>query len=412
MGYAVFEMASTTETVEKPKTTIRCAQCGKEVQIAKRMPLGWKHPNDQDYFCSNCWQSQYMLRAVILPVVSPLSISWEELRKVMDIMWAETTRASNWMIRQLLAADVIREPGVPKMPPMPRSYLYPEARKQFPALPAQTISSLEQAITRKYKDRRYDVIWLCKAAPPTFRYPQPFPCNKQSWSAEKINGAPVISIRIGDSRVKLRLKGTALFRRHLQAFDAIVDGPAIPGECAIYEQDSQIMVKIAAWLPRRAPSLKEDGTLAVRSTGESLMVAVNGKDKELWKYHADQIPRFAAQHRRQLQRWADDSKFEQRPVPLFSERRQEASVRYHRRVNSAADQAAAYLVKYARRRKFAAVSWDSTDRSFCADFVWFRLENRIKMLCDEYGIEYIKVEPKVADKEEVKPVLPIPQDAV
>jgi hypothetical protein len=75
-------------------------------------------------------------------------------------------------------------------------------------------------------------------------------------------------------------------------------------------------------------------------------------------------------------------------VPSFAARRQQASLRYHRRMNTAADQAAASLVGYAQRRKFAAIAYDDTERGFCPEFVWFRLQQRIKRLCDERGVEF------------------------
>jgi hypothetical protein len=69
-------------------------------------------------------------------------VTCEELRTELKTMWRETTRASNWMVRQLALADVQREPGLVKMPAMPRTYLYPAARAQFPLLPAQTLAAL------------------------------------------------------------------------------------------------------------------------------------------------------------------------------------------------------------------------------------------------------------------------------
>jgi hypothetical protein len=50
------------------------------------------------------------------------------------------------------------------------------------------------------------------------------------------------------------------------------------------------------------------------------------------------VRRWSAEHSRKLQHWADDSKFEQRPVPSFAARRQDESLRYHHRINGAADQ--------------------------------------------------------------------------
>ena len=375
--------------VLEEKKTIHCAGCQKEASVKKRLPTGWKHAGEE-YWCGDCWRGKYVLRAITLPVAQPLGVTWEDFRTALKLMWRETTRASNWMVRQLALADIEREPGVAKMPPMPRSYLYPVARQQFPVLPSQTVAALEQAVTAKYKAKRYEVVWTCAAALPTFRYPQPFPVHNQSWSVTVEDSSPTISIRIGEHRVQLRLKSGHRFRRQVAAVKGIASGSAVTGECALYEKGKDVMVKMVAWLPRKAVSEQMSGVLRVRSTSASLIVALNEKEEALWSYNADQIPRLAAKHRRRLQRWAEDSKFEQRPVAAFATRRTEASLRYHRSINTAADQAAASLVLYARRRKFAAIVWDDTDRSFCADFVWFRLESRMATLADENGIAFSK----------------------
>jgi hypothetical protein len=163
-------------------------------------------------------------------------------------------------------------------------------------------------------------------------------------------------------------------------------------------------VKLVAWLPRRSSANKPSGVLRVRSDADALLVAANVKDERLWCYHADQIRRWVAEHRRMLQHWADDSKFEQRPVPSFAARRQQASLRYHRRMNTASDQAAASLVGYAERRKFAAITYDDTERGFCPDFVWSRLKQRIKSLCDERGVEFTTATGSVLPESQASPV--------
>jgi hypothetical protein len=92
---------------------------------------------------------------------------------------------------------------------------------------------------------------------------------------------------------------------------------------------------------------------------------------------------------RDVQRWADDSKYEQRPVPVFAERREHAGAKYRNRMNSAIRQIAASLAGYAARRKFAIVEYDDTERSFCPGLPWFMLADRIRIKLDEVGIQFI-----------------------
>ena len=148
---------------------IACADCSETAEIQKRLPIGWKHPQELTYYCGSCWKERDYLRAVTMTAAEPLDATWEELRTALQTMWRATTQASNWMMTQFYARDVRRDAGMEKLPPMPKLYLYPEARALFPVLPAQTVAALEQACRAKYKAMRRDVLWTCMASLPTFR---------------------------------------------------------------------------------------------------------------------------------------------------------------------------------------------------------------------------------------------------
>src|SRR2546427_891041 len=120
--------------------------------------------------------------------------------------------------------DVRRKPGDSKMPSMKPVYLYPEARARFPGLPSQSVSSIEQTCQLKYRAMRYNVIWTSAVALPVFRYPTPFPTHNQSWSVAMENDAPIVSLRIGSVRYRLRLKTGAQFHRQFIAVRQLVAG--------------------------------------------------------------------------------------------------------------------------------------------------------------------------------------------
>lgn len=174
-------------------------------------------------------------------------------------------------------------------------------------------------------------------------------------------------------------------------------GDAKYGELALYRQGSELLCKMVAYLPR-AKSSERTGVLYARSTAEALIVAANQKDHVLWAYHADQIPRWIAEHGKQLQHWSDDTKAEQRPVPSFAERRKLAADRYHNRMRSAVQEAARYLLNYAERRKFQTVEWNDRERSFAPDFPWAALSVRMAQLADELGMEFRGASSKVTEK--------------
>jgi hypothetical protein len=85
-----------------------CSIChAVRVKPEKRLRSGWKRKSAKVY-CETCWSKHYILRAIIVPVVSPLDQTWTELRTLLRQMWAATTRASNWMLTELYARDIQR----------------------------------------------------------------------------------------------------------------------------------------------------------------------------------------------------------------------------------------------------------------------------------------------------------------
>lgn len=386
------------EVLELEAVVWICAECqAGRTKPEKRLPRGWKRLSEAVY-CDVCWRKRYLLRAVIIPLAAPLDGNWDGLREDLRKMWRVTTQASNWMVTELFSRDVRRGPADVKMPPMARQYLYPEARKRFPDLPSQSIAALEQAVQSKYRAFRYQTIWTCERSLPTYRYPVPFAIPNQGWSASIEDEKPVVSVRIGDERVRLRLKGGRRFYRQRQAFDAIAKGSAVQGELAIYERGRDVMVKMVTWLERPAGMAAiADKVLPVRTSTDELLVALDAKSERLWKYNGDHLRRWSAEHREQLQRWSEDAKYEQRPVPAFAERREQAAAKYHRRMQSAAQEIAAQLTGYAARRKFASIRYDDAVQTF-AELPWFALRERIAAKCDEAGIEFIHASGGVLEK--------------
>src|SRR5262245_49047903 len=228
-----------------------------------RTPQGWKVLKGQAY-CPTCKQTAYSLRAVILPVSRPDTASWAELRQELRKLWAETTRCANWLVSELYARDVRRQPGDDRLPPMPHIYLYPEARALFPRLSAQTVAALAQDVLRRYRATRYAVLWTRSASLASYRYPVPLPIPTPAWSLHEEDGRWVASVRLSNSRWRLKLRGGAPMHRQNEKLRQMAAGEAERGSLTIYESaspgtphrggssagGSRVMVKIAAWLPK------------------------------------------------------------------------------------------------------------------------------------------------------------------
>ena len=113
---------------------MQCTYCPATGTHPTRLPRGWKRSHGNPV-CAKCWGERYILRAVVIPVVGPVDGTWEELRTDLRDAWADATALSNWLMTEYYVRDV-RRSGQVKLPPQPKTYLYPEATVMFPSIPA------------------------------------------------------------------------------------------------------------------------------------------------------------------------------------------------------------------------------------------------------------------------------------
>ena len=386
---------------------MRCLHCSAEGKHPTRIPRQWHRDPAGNPICAACWGRRYVLRAVTIPVVGPVDGTWPELRESLRAAWADATALSNWLMTELYARDV-RRGGQEKLPPQPKTYLYPEARERFPGIPSQTVASMEHAIAGKYRAARYKLLWTGEVSLPTYRYPAPCVVPDRGWRAKyDKDNVPLVLVRLGSRRWTLRLRGGREFRRQLAAFAQMVSGEAKAGELALYrrrvnasdhrngthERDSgkqlahhRIMCKMVAWIPRQ-PSRAGEGVLFARTDKDSLLIALNAKDERLWVLNGDQVKRWEAEHRRKLNRWSDDQKAENRP-PEFQSKREVSVMKYRHRIDSTCHETAAQLVNYAARRRFATIRYNDTEHGFVPRFPWDRLRSLLREKADAAGIEF------------------------
>jgi hypothetical protein len=368
-----------------------CWQCGQEKDSGNRLPRGWKRDPSGSPLCKTCTAGRYLLRSITLPVAEPLSGSWTEFESAMKTLWVQTTAATNFIYTELYARDV-RRLGQPKMPAMPKTYLYSEIRTRFPDLPPQACASLENAIQAKYRAKRYEIIWLASSSLPTARYPQPFPVHNKAWSLSFDRGnRPVVSLRLDNRRWDLRLRGGARYFRQIAALERLVNGEAMPGEAAIYKTaGGHVLCKLVMRLPR-GEAVSGSGTLLVKTCADKLLAAVNPSGDPIWTYNGDHIRRWIAEYDRKRRRLAEDQKAEHHPVPPFGARRDAMTNKQHNRMSSAVKEIAAHLVQFAERRKIATVEYDDSERGFVPAFPYFQLANRIEAGLDAVGISFSKL---------------------
>jgi hypothetical protein len=197
----------------------------------------------------------------------------------------------------------------------------------------------------------------------------------------------MVEVRIGDSRWQLRLKSGARFHHQMSGLRRMAER----GELAIYKtHDGTLLVKLVGWLKREEKKADKPGmTLIVRTGADHLLSALDVKEERLWIENCDHVARWISEHRRNLQRWSEDQKAEQRPVASFAERRFHATEKYHHRMQSAIQEVAAHVSNFAQRRHASIVRYDDTER-WLPDFPYAAFEARLRMNLDEREITFVK----------------------
>ena len=369
-----------------------------------RIPARWKMLGGQ-FYCPKCKHAAWVLRAVTLPVVGPVGATWPELREALTNAWAETTQCANWMATELYVRDVRREADDERLRPMPRTYLYPEARVLFSTLPAMTLSALENQVTRTYRAQRYELIWTRARSLATHRYPVPLPVASKGWSLHEEQGRWHVACRIGNRRWMLRLRGGPHMRYQRPILADIAAGRAEPGAMALlqvtaHEGDHRtevamrrrLMCKLVAWLPKKAPSTQQASSLRVHTDATRLIV-VEREGAEPWVLYGDQIRRGLLAADTQRQRLVTDLKAERRRPKREREGMIDrlGRIAEHQRhcLTTWTHQVAAQVVGYAARQHVATVIYDDHERGYLPHFPWHRLADCLREKCEARSIEFV-----------------------
>lgn len=401
-------------------TSIRCTRCGAvRVQpIARsgrpRLPKGWKVLHDQPY-CGPCKSDVYALRSVVVPLAGPVDGTWADFRTALRAGWNASTACANWMTTELYARDVRRQPGETKLAGMPRTYLYPEARLLFPALPPRAIPAMEQEVHAQYRAHRYDLLWLRQATLPTHRYPYPLPIPRQAWALSRSGEAWHLSFPLGDRRWTVRLRGGAELRYRLHALRQIAAGDAVAGALALYQvpshrgdhrpdgahRETRVMVRIAAWFPRE-PQHDAAGVLLVRTDADHFLVAGSGRQQ--WTLNADQVRRWRMAYDRQRQRLVQDLKTgwhaRDRRAGMLG-RVAALAERQRRRIDAWTHLSSRQVVDHAVRRRVAAIYYDDQVQTFVRSYPWHDLRQHIQQKAERAGLTFeCAASPEVAPESE------------
>ncbi len=415
-------------TAESPMA--KCSRCGHE-QAAKpakhergfRLPRSWRDEPDGPYaglWCPDCWKEQFVARCLTIPVVGPDGATWDEFREAIRRCWQWSTDVANWATTELAKADTPRVAGMAKLAAPPNPYLYPGIEAIAPGMDSQAKIAVLNTVTRNYNARRFDVLWLRKAALPTYRYPYPYAVDKDGWKAvlSADDERPSVRVRLDGKTWVLKLAGGFRNRRKIEGWKRIYAGEAIRREIAIEavnvtrsdhrsgiasrsagggpRRTQRVMVRISAWFPRKESRNDPDRAtrlvMACRTTGDAFLAYQVGPDGPERQINADHVRRWRNQHAERMRRMAHDLKYEKRwssgQRRQMERRRRDWREKFDNRMDTWLHEVTKIVAEHAYRRRVDAVVLDLTDRSFAGSgFPWFTFKGRLREKLHERRID-------------------------
>lgn len=331
---------------------------------------------------------------------------WALLREC----WRQAACLSNWGVRQLLHADVVRDPSMERLPRMPR--IDGPKHKGLYGLATDTLglkagwwagacisaSTILRGVERKYAQDRLEVVWHQRKAPCTYRDPAPWPIHASSWRVAALDSSkrPYVVAALPGGLVTLRLKNGPDFRRQMALFREVVDGARPRRQLVVYQRGTgatrRVMCKMVADIEvRDRPGQR---CLVLLTDPHAFWVAeLDGR--RAWVLNADHVRCAVARHLRhlcRLQRLGEDAKAGRRlgnnlaadMLPAV----EAACQRDRDRLASFTHEAAAHLTGFAVRQGVGEVFYLDRDRGFLPSFPWHALRGKLEQKLQLSGIDF------------------------
>lgn len=389
-----------------------CGSCQSERGEGDRLPTGWKRLGGAVH-CEKCWRERYALRAVTIPIVSPVGMDWQELRKLLRESFDMVTQAANYCLRNLAANDRGIDPMTGKVgkfeaPTIGGKSIYKAIADAWP-IATQSAVALSQSVIAKYRACRFDM-HRGRASLPTIRYPHPIPVHNATWSiSEGEDGGLVLNLPLGrKNRVDLRLKGGQNYRRQLMDVRRIINGEAIQGQLDIMEKGAQVLVKMVGWFPK-TPRGAKPWAASLATGGDAFLTLYNDEKRTIYRWNADHVRRWIAAQDEQMQRLREDLKAERRlgrERDGILARMDLLSQRNHDRMHSFCHEVSKQVIGHLERRRCGTLMCAMKDTSYVPHFPWHKLRT---LLADKASRARIEIASGDAASESPAPLEEVTQ---
>ena len=298
--------------------------------------------------------------------------------------------------------------------PLPRALLplvepLYEGRDFWQGAKTSAVSILRK-VQSDYVKYRGKIVFRRERRTPEYLYPYPFPVHQQSWVGDMMpQGRPVIYLGLPGGRVSLRLRNGPEFASKLRVFQQIAAGEIKQRQLILDAQSSRAHCRLVhAWDAKAGQTLElrllariaydmevaasfGTGQTALLRTGKEpfLTLEIPGQQTpSVW--YCPWVQQWIAEHRRFLDRFADDLKFEKRWPRRKRARRDRRQTRgcelQDNRMKSFRQETAHQVVCLAKRQGCDRIVYDDSDRKFADEFPWFLFEEALQAKCDEFAV--------------------------
>lgn len=402
--------------LELSKAMYSCVKCHAE-KLSNRLPRGWKDLPGAGATCGECVKGGWVTRTVRLQVKS---IEGDDYRgrffEPFLTAWRLSTDLANWAQAELMRHDCRRMPGMTRLPAYVTLNLYRRWNEVCPAEIrtawtgcTQAAAAIIRAVEQKWKQTRYEVLWLGKSSACTFRFPYPVVVPGQAvelaWADHPGGRFPTASLLLpGSGRVALRVDQGRDWRRQLRDFDEMVTGGGVQGDLKVCGdlangKLSGVKLMVAGRFVRK-PCEPTGTTAIVRTTELSLLTVEVPNRDEFVLYRPDLIGHVNAHERYRDQRSADlkyEKRWPARQRRRFVEGGQAANTKYANRIDTITKQVAASVVGYCRRQRVDSLVYDDTHQTYVRTYRYFALRERVRQNCDAVGIRFQTLEEASVD---------------
>lgn len=387
----------------KTKEKLKCVCCGAigEHKAAEngvlKKPRGWKQLGGD--YCPKCWKSFFVVRAVSFPVIGPLDAKQKDaFYTALRTGCRLVSRLSNFLMTEYKTRDRACVSSDGKLPKWEIPYLYKEARAFMPELESQAVISVDSNVKATYSKCRFHVT-IGKQSLPTMRDPQPYPVRSASWTARWLTPTekvPVLSVPVCGVRFDLRLKSGPHFRPQHHDFGELVEGRALGGQLILTlhqktkTKNSRVMAKLVMYIRRNEHSgIIKDKTMVVRSDAKSFLIGAPGTN-QIWRFNANHVIRWQAEHDWRLGRLREDCKLERRTrkIPDPGQFRERIVAKHHKRMHTFLHQASAVVIDRALRMKCSRIAIDTSEHGYIESFPWFQLRVLVAQKAAANGLEF------------------------